>query len=292
MQVSLNYLISRRASELDILINKVRVVIHEDTLLLAELKNAQVATFPEAYLQPSNWKQWWRKEGDEKKDGESKRRGERRSKQRHDDSEPQQTLKIQTQLAQPLAQSSKSTISTIKPPQTSKPKFLYRQTANSLLKIPITTSQTSLKKISTLPSVKPSHKTYFKSVGRNPKKAKPTEKVEITERAIWNCFKQNDFLPLNWCSSDEDYFQQLAEEIVKVWVVTLKEDKDTATRAWRSVLAEWLVAREERKARSKSEYEEKRRKYDEETEIIKPKNSIWKKIKKIMPQKSYEEAWS
>ncbi|KAL8120153.1 hypothetical protein AgCh_017332 [Apium graveolens] len=25
---------------------------------------------------------------------------------------------------------------------------------------------------------------------------------------------------------------------------------------------------------------------------VKPKNSIWKKIKKIMPQKNYEEAWS
>ena len=52
MQVSLNCLISRRASELDILINKVRVVIHEDTLLLTELKNAQEAALPEAYLQP------------------------------------------------------------------------------------------------------------------------------------------------------------------------------------------------------------------------------------------------
>ena len=25
---------------------------------------------------------------------------------------------------------------------------------------------------------------------------------------------------------------------------------------------------------------------------VKPKNSIWKKIKKVMPQKNYEEAWS
>ncbi|KAL8148699.1 hypothetical protein AgCh_005891 [Apium graveolens] len=198
-------------------------------------------------------------------------------------------------------QPSKSTISNIKPPQTSKPKFLYKQTANFYLKIPITTSQTSLKKISTLPYVKPSHKTHFKSVGRKPKKAKPTKKVEVTERAIWNCFKQNDFLSLNWCSSDEDYFQQLTEEIVRVWVVTLKEvriyfqdgtftflgsnlmdtlsptelkraisllkDKDTAIRAWRSVLAEWLIAREERRARGIEEYEEKRRKFDEEIEM-------------------------
>ncbi|KAL8103803.1 hypothetical protein AgCh_028126 [Apium graveolens] len=53
IQVSLNYLITRRASELDILINKVNKVIYEDTLLLNELKKAQVAIFPEAYLQPS-----------------------------------------------------------------------------------------------------------------------------------------------------------------------------------------------------------------------------------------------
>ncbi|KAL8123250.1 hypothetical protein AgCh_011283 [Apium graveolens] len=100
---------------------------------------------------------------------------------------------------------------------------------------------------------------------------------------------------------NKDYFQQMAEEIVRVRVVTLKKvriyfqdgsftflgnnlmdtlspteikgvisllkDKDTATRAWRSVLAEWLIAREERRARSKAEYEEKKRKYDEEIEM-------------------------
>ncbi|KAL8092599.1 hypothetical protein AgCh_034747 [Apium graveolens] len=51
-------------------------------------------------------------------------------------------------------------------------------------------------------------------------------------------------------------------------VISLLKDKDTATRAWRSVLAEWLIAREERRARGIAEYEEKRRKYDEEIEII------------------------
>ncbi|KAL8088686.1 hypothetical protein AgCh_038456 [Apium graveolens] len=100
---------------------------------------------------------------------------------------------------------------------------------------------------------------------------------------------------------NEDYFQKLAEEIVRVWIVSLKKvriyytegsftflgcalmdslspteikrvisllkDKDTATRAWRSVLAEWLIAREERRARSKAEYEEKKMRYDKETEM-------------------------
>ncbi|KAL8126474.1 hypothetical protein AgCh_013673 [Apium graveolens] len=50
-------------------------------------------------------------------------------------------------------------------------------------------------------------------------------------------------------------------------VISLLKDKDTATRAWRSVLAEWLIVREERRARNESEYEEKIRKYNEEIEM-------------------------
>ncbi|KAL8099125.1 hypothetical protein AgCh_031707 [Apium graveolens] len=115
---------------------------------------------------------------------------------------------------------------------------------------------------------KPSLKVHYKSVGRKSKKAKHTEKVQVTERDIWNCYKQSDFLPLNWCNSDEDYFQQLAVGMVRAWVVTLREDKDAATRAWRSVLAEWLIVREERRARNKAEYEDRKRKYDEEIEMI------------------------
>ncbi|KAL8116264.1 hypothetical protein AgCh_022680 [Apium graveolens] len=235
---------------------------------------------------------------DEKKDGESKRRGERRSKQKHDGSEPQQTLKIQTNLAQP----SKPTPSIIKPHITSKPKFLYKQTVKTFLKTPITSNQTSLKKITNLPLDKPSLKIHYKIVGRKPKKAKDAEKVQVTERANWNCFKQIDFLPLNWCILDEDYFQQIDEKIVRVWVVSLREvriyyedgsftflgcalmdslshteikrvisflkDKDTATRAWRLILAEWLIEREERRKRNEAEYEERIRKYDEEIEMF------------------------
>ncbi|KAL8120623.1 hypothetical protein AgCh_017699 [Apium graveolens] len=85
----------------------------------------------------------------------------------------------------------------IKPPQNSKPKFLYKQTTNYFLKIPITTNHTNLKKMTTLPLSKPSLKIKHKSVGRKPKKVKPTKKEEVTERAIWNCFKEYDFLPLN-----------------------------------------------------------------------------------------------
>ncbi|KAL8105142.1 hypothetical protein AgCh_029073 [Apium graveolens] len=101
---------------------------------------------------------------------------------------------------------------------------------------------------------------------------------------------------------NEDHFQQLVEEIVRVWVVSLREikvfykdgsftflgsdlmdslspteikriisllkDKDTTTRAWRSVIAEWLIEREETRKRNKVEAEERRRNYDEEIEIF------------------------
>ena len=51
-------------------------------------------------------------------------------------------------------------------------------------------------------------------------------------------------------------------------VISLLKDKNTATRAWRSVLAEWLIEREERRKRNEAEYEERKRKYDEEIEIF------------------------
>ncbi|KAL8105191.1 hypothetical protein AgCh_029112 [Apium graveolens] len=59
MQVSLNYLVSRRASEFNIFISKVKVITHKDTVLLTELRDAQVAAFPEAYLQPSKVLDEW-----------------------------------------------------------------------------------------------------------------------------------------------------------------------------------------------------------------------------------------
>ena len=49
--------------------------------------------------------------------------------------------------------------------------------------------------------------------------------------------------------------------------MSLVKDKDTATRAGRSVLAEWLIKREETKKRKEAEAEERRRKYDEEIEM-------------------------
>ena len=51
-------------------------------------------------------------------------------------------------------------------------------------------------------------------------------------------------------------------------MISLLKDKDTATRAWRSVLAEWLIAREERKDKYQAKMEEKKRKYNEEIDMF------------------------
>ena len=46
------------------------------------------------------------------------------------------------------------------------------------------------------------------------------------------------------------------------------KEKDTATRAWKSIIAEWLITREETRKRNKAESEERLRKYDEEIEMF------------------------
>ncbi|KAL8155036.1 hypothetical protein AgCh_000424 [Apium graveolens] len=155
MQVSINYLISRRASELDIMINKVKVVTHEDTMLLTELKNAQVAAFPEAYLQPS------------------------------------------------------------------KDEYYFQHLAEEIVRV------------------------WF---------------VSLREVIIY--FEDGSFTFLG-C----DFLDSLSPTEIKR-MISLLNDKDTATRAWRSILAEWLITREETRKRNEAEFEERRRKYDEEIEMF------------------------
>ena len=53
IQVSLTNLQTLRASELDVMIDRVNPVIQEDTQLLQELKKAKIEAFPEAYLYPN-----------------------------------------------------------------------------------------------------------------------------------------------------------------------------------------------------------------------------------------------
>ncbi|KAL8147271.1 hypothetical protein AgCh_004842 [Apium graveolens] len=52
LRVTLSYLQTLRASELDVMIDRVNPVIQKDTQLLQELKKTQISTFPEAYLHP------------------------------------------------------------------------------------------------------------------------------------------------------------------------------------------------------------------------------------------------
>ncbi|KAL8134675.1 hypothetical protein AgCh_009630 [Apium graveolens] len=52
LQVTLPCLQTLRASELDVMIDRVNPVIQEDTQLFQELKKAQIAAFPETYLYP------------------------------------------------------------------------------------------------------------------------------------------------------------------------------------------------------------------------------------------------
>ncbi|KAL8091618.1 hypothetical protein AgCh_034031 [Apium graveolens] len=388
MQVNFNYLISRRASEIDILINKVRIINNEEKMLLAELKKAQEAAFPEAYLHPSKWvhyicsttkqlkhfqvpkncimanrrlimllesglkskklktnedeamikilrryidnseanlpktkintddfgddeqkkdgqnpsgsnssqsskaiggKSDSEKEKEKKSGSETQRKDGRRQRQKNDTSQSLKTLNIQIPTAKPSHSISSKTAQ----PQTSKPKYFYKLTTNSLLKTQITYNHTSLKRLKTIPSFKPPHKTHFKTVGIGPKEAKVKRRIrrqrrQLTaeflndhgfgEKTIWNRYNQDDFKPLNVVDSDEDYFQQLAERIVRVWVFNIREvriyysdgsfeklgdrlkdslsivelkrvislmnGKDSATKACRTVLAVFMVNRE------------------------------------------------
>ncbi|KAL8093621.1 hypothetical protein AgCh_035489 [Apium graveolens] len=153
MQVSLNYLVSRRASELDIFIIKVKVITREDTMLLTELRDAQVAAFPKAYLQP-------RKEGNLPKTQINKDDFDD-DEQKKDDQNP----------------------SGSNPSQSSKP-----------------------------------------SGSKSREKKKEDDKKD--------------------------------EEKKIKRVISLLKDKDTVTRAWRSVLAEWLIEREETNKRNEAEAEE------------------------------------
>ncbi|KAL8120267.1 hypothetical protein AgCh_017429 [Apium graveolens] len=83
MQMSLNCLVSRRASELDIFISKVRIITREDTILLTALRDAQKkndqnpsGSNPSQSSKPSGSKGREKKKEDDKKDEEKNRRDE------------------------------------------------------------------------------------------------------------------------------------------------------------------------------------------------------------------------
>ncbi|KAL8125992.1 hypothetical protein AgCh_013329 [Apium graveolens] len=265
VQVNINYLISRRASEVDILIKKVRIITNEEKILLAELKKAQEAAFPEAYLHPSKGVHYICST----------------TKQLKHFQEPKNCVMANRRLIMVLESGLKS-----KKLKTSEDeamiKILRRYIDNPEANLPKTQinkddlgddeqkkdgqnpsssnssqsskafggkseregeeNHTSLKRLKTVPSFKPPHKTHFKTVGIGPKEAKVKRRFRrqrrqrrrqliaeflndhgFGEKAIWNRYDQDDFQPLNVVDSDEDYFQQLAERMVRVWVVNIKE---------------------------------------------------------------------
>ncbi|KAL8109457.1 hypothetical protein AgCh_025523 [Apium graveolens] len=230
MQVSLNYLVSRRASELDIMINKVKVVTHEDTMLLTELKNAQVAAFPEAYLQPSK-----------------------------------ECVMANKKLIKILETDLKSKKN--KNDDVEMIKLLGRYLSDAEANLPRTQinkdnlNDDEQKKNDKNPSISNPCESTKPSGSKGGEKKKGDDKKNDEKK------RANE-------RRNEDNFQQLVEKIVRVWVVSrreriisLLEDKDNATRAWRSVIAEWLIEREETIKINKAEFEERRRKCDEEIEM-------------------------
>ncbi|KAL8113922.1 hypothetical protein AgCh_020999 [Apium graveolens] len=252
MQVSLNYLVSRRASELDIFINKVKFVTREDTMLLTKLRNAQVGAFPEAYLQPSKGITYICPTTKQFKHFHIPKHCVMRNKKlimiletdlkakknkNNDDMEMIKLLRRYLDNAEanlPKTQINKDNLdddeqkkddqnpSGSNPSQSSKPSG---SKGGENKKEDDKKDEERRRRDKSQENDNPTFSQTFTKiqVGKKPKKVKSAKKVEVTERAIWNYFKQSDFLPLNWCISDEDYFQQLVEEIVKVWIVSLRE---------------------------------------------------------------------
>ncbi|KAL8105015.1 hypothetical protein AgCh_028977 [Apium graveolens] len=133
---------------------------------------------------------------------------------------------------------------------------------------------------------------------QNPFGSNPSQSIKPSGSKGGEKKKEDDKKDEKKKSRDEDHFQHLAEEIVRIWIVSLREvrvyfkdgrfilldkklmdslapteikrvisllkGKDTVTRAWRSSLAEWLIEREEIKKRDKAEAEERRRRNYEE----------------------------
>ncbi|KAL8124703.1 hypothetical protein AgCh_012378 [Apium graveolens] len=85
--------------------------------------------------------------------------------------------------------------------------------------------------------------------------------------------KVDNFLEKRIVANDET-FTLLGRNLMETFspteikrVISLLKDKETVPKAWRSVLAEWLVEREEKRARDEVEREERKRKYIEEIEM-------------------------
>ncbi|KAL8135490.1 hypothetical protein AgCh_010218 [Apium graveolens] len=269
--VTLTNLQTLRASELDVMIDRVNPVIPEDTQLLQELKKAQITAFPEAYLYPNQGVVYVCPT----------------TKQARHLLVPKHCVRSNMRLIMTL-QSDIKYKRNKKDGDVEMIKILDRYLINPNTMLPNT--QYNLRKDKDDDEQKDDRQ---KPSGSNPSQvSKATDSKDKSQGENKEDEKKD--------GENEDYFQQLAEEIVRVWVVSLREvriyyedgsftflgctlmdslspteikrvisllkDKDTATRAWRSVSAEWLIVRKKRRKRNVVEYEERKIKYDEEIE--------------------------
>ncbi|KAL8135422.1 hypothetical protein AgCh_010171 [Apium graveolens] len=99
---------------------------------------------------------------------------------------------------------------------------------------------------------------------QNPSGSNPSQSTKLSGSKGGEEKKEDDEKNEEMKKANEDHFQQLAEEIVRVWVISLREVRIF----YEDVIAEWLIEREETRKRNEVEAEERRRKYDEEIEIF------------------------
>ncbi|KAL8145226.1 hypothetical protein AgCh_003428 [Apium graveolens] len=246
MKVNLNYLISRRASEIDILINKVRIINNEEKMLLAELKKAQEAAFPEAYLHPSKEVHYICST----------------TKQLKHFQVPKNCIMANRRLIMVLESGLKS-----KKLKTSEDeamiKILRRYIDNSEANLPKTKINTddlgddAQKKDGQNPSGSNSSQSS-KAIGGKSDSEKEKEKKSGSETQRRDGRRQRH---------KNDTSQSL--KTLNIQIPTAKTSQSISTETVQAYILEHFSLNS-----------------------VKPKNSIWKKIKKIMPQKNYEEACS
>ncbi|KAL8124640.1 hypothetical protein AgCh_012334 [Apium graveolens] len=233
LQVTFTNLQTLRASELDVMIDRVNPVIPEDTQLLQELKKAQIAAFPEAYLYPNQGVVYMCP-----------------------------TTKQARHLLVPkhCVRSNMRLIMTLKDKDDDEQKDDKQKPSGSN---PSQDSKITSSKDKSQGEKKEDEKKDDEKKRGSERRTEEIVRVwDVSLREVRIYYEDGSFTILGCALMDS-----LSPTEIKR-VISLLKDKDTATRAWRSVLAEWLIEREERRKRNEVEYEERKRKYDEEIEMF------------------------
>ncbi|KAL8121442.1 hypothetical protein AgCh_018245 [Apium graveolens] len=263
----------RRASELDIFISKVRAITREDTMLLTVLRDAHIAAFPEAYLQPNKDITYICPT----------------TRQFRHFKIPRQCVMSNQKLIMILGTSLKANKNKNNDGM-EMIKLLRRYPDNAEVNLPKTQFNND-----------DLDNDVHKKSDQNPSGSNPSQSSKPSGSKGGEKKKEDDKKYEERKRRDEDHFQHLVEEIVRVWIVSLREfrlyfkegkftlldkklmdsldpteikrvisllkGKDTVTRACRSSLAEWLIKRDETKKRDKAKSKERRRRHDEEIDI-------------------------